>query len=147
MGSLAQDIRYGFRMLAKKPGLTALAILALTLGIGLNTTIFSIFNGVMLRPLPVRDPTRVVNLYTEIPGERGAGVVSYPEYVYYRDHNSVFSGVVAFADAGAFMGGAGSGASQTAQSEPIGAQLVSGNFFEVMGAGIAAGRGFLPEED
>ncbi len=147
MGTLAQEIRYGFRMLAKKPGLTALAILALTLGIGLNATIFSIFNGVMLRPLPVRDPSRVVNLYTEIPGERGSGVVSYPEYVYYRDHNSVFSGVVAFADAGAFMSGAGSGTSQMDQSEPIDAQLVSGNFFDVMGAGIAAGRGFLPEED
>ncbi|HLW97444.1 MAG TPA: ABC transporter permease [Candidatus Acidoferrales bacterium] len=147
MGTIAQDIRYGFRMLGKKPGLTALAILALALGIGLNATIFTVFDGVMLRPLPVRDATSVVNLYAEVPGERGAGVVSYPEYVYYRDHNSVFSGVVAFAGGKAFLSGSDSAGSQTAQSETIAAQLVSGNFFDVMGANLALGRTFLPEED
>ena len=147
MGTIAQDIRYGFRMLAKKPGLTALAILALALGIGLNATIFTIFDGVMLRPLPVRDAASVVNLYAEVPGERGAGVVSYLEYVYYREHNSVFSGVVAFAGGKAFLSGSESAGAQTAQSETIAAQLVSGNFFDVMGANVALGRTFLPEED
>jgi macrolide transport system ATP-binding/permease protein len=147
MGTIAQDIRYGFRMLAKKPGLTALAILALTLGIGLNTTIFSVYSGMMLRPLPVRDPGRVVNLFAQIPGERGAGVVSYPEYIFYRDHNTIFDGLVAYGDSSAYLSGAEINGQQTAQSEMIAAQLVSGNFFDVLGTGVGQGRTFLTEED
>jgi predicted permease len=144
---LWHDLRYGIRMLFKRPCFTAMAILTLALGIGLNAAIFSIYDTVILRPLPVRDPSRVVNLYSAIRGERQTNSFSYPEYAYYRDNNSIFSGMVAYAGAKVLLGGPDASSAQAAQPEWLHTQLVSGNYFDLLGASPALGRTFLPEED
>ena len=142
--TLWQDLRYGARQLRRNPGFTAVAVFTLTLGIGLNTTIFTLFDAVTLRPLPVKDPTTVVNVYQRIQGEPGSyRSFSYPEYVALRDSNSVFSGLVAYSwipieiDSGA----------TTAEAEEAHALLVSGNYFTVLGGEAVLGRTFTPEED
>src|SRR5205807_7267878 len=88
--SLLQDLRFGVRMLRKNLGFTATAVLALALGIGVNTTVFTAFDALALRPRPVKDPNRPVGVYrTKEGGNRGA--LSYPDYVYYRDHSKTLS--------------------------------------------------------
>src|SRR5580693_5191314 len=126
METLIQDIRYGLRVLAKRPGFTIAAVLTLALGIGLNTAIFSLYNGVLLRPLPARDPERLVNLYSAVQGAPGTGIFSYPAYVYYRDRNTSFSGVAAYAG-GRMLLNAGSAAPELLQ-----AQMVSANYFDLL---------------
>jgi macrolide transport system ATP-binding/permease protein len=141
MGTLIQDIRYGLRVLAKRPGFTIAAVLTLALGIGLNTAIFSLYNGVLLRPLPARDPERLVNLYSAVQGELGTGIFSYPAYVYYRDRSTSFSSVAAYAGGHMLLSAGG------ATPELLQAQMVSANFFDLLGASSALGRSFSPEED
>jgi predicted permease len=141
MGTLIQDIRYGLRVLAKRPGFTIAAMLTLALGIGLNTAIFSLYNGVLLRPLPARDPQRLVNLYSITQGEPGTGIFSYPEYSLYRDRNTSFSSVAAYAGGRVLLAG-GSSAPESLQ-----AQMVSANFFDMLGASPALGRAFSLDED
>ena len=95
MDSLWQDLRYAVRLLAKSPGVTAMAVLALALGIGGNTAIFSLVNGALIRPLPgVQDPDQLVSLERTQNGkvQYSSG---YPDYVDYRDHCSSFAGLAA----------------------------------------------------
>lgn len=142
--TLWQDLRYGVRQLRRNPGFTVVAVFTLTLGIGLNTTIFTLFDAVTLRPLPVKDPTSVVNVYQRIQGEPGRyRSFSYPEYVALRDSNSVFSGLLAQAWIPVELG---SGAT-TPEAEEAHALLVSGNYFTVLGGEAVLGRTFVPEED
>ena len=141
MGTLFQDIRYGLRVLAKRPGFTITAVLTLALGIGLNTAIFSLYNGVLLRPLPARDPERLVNLHSAIRGEPGTGIFSYPAYVFYRDRNTSFSDVAAYAGGRVLLAAGG------AAPELLHVQMVSANFFDMLGASPTLGRSFSPEED
>jgi putative ABC transport system permease protein len=102
MQNLWQDIRFGFRMLAKSPGFTAIAVITLALGIGANTAIFSLMNQVLLRLLPVKNPNELVILRS--PGPQTGHVstdgdsaesFSYPMYKGLRDTNSGFSGILA----------------------------------------------------
>jgi macrolide transport system ATP-binding/permease protein len=141
MANLTQDFRYGFRVLAKRPGFTIAAVLTLALGIGLNTAIFSLYNGVLLRPLPARDPERLVNLYSTVQGEPGTGVFSYPAYSFYRDRNTEFSSVAAYAGGRMLLSTGG------IAPELLQAQMVSANFFGMLGATPVLGRAFSPEED
>jgi predicted permease len=141
MGTLIQDIRYGLRVLAKRPGFTIAAVITLALGIGLNAAIFSLYNAVLLRPLPARDPQRLVNLYSVTQGEPGTGIFSYPEYSLYRDRNTSFSSVAAYAGGRVLLAG-GSSAPESLQ-----AQMVSANFFDMLGASPALGRAFSLDED
>ncbi|HET9401638.1 MAG TPA: ABC transporter permease [Candidatus Acidoferrales bacterium] len=144
--ALWRDITYGVRVLAKQPGYTAMAILTLALGIGVNATIFSLFNAVVLKPLPVADPSRVVSLYSQVRGERQQGqVFSFDEYKFCRDHNSVFSGTAAYSGATIIVGDL----QNSAGSEPawIRSQIVSGNFFDVLGTPAFRGRTFSADED
>jgi macrolide transport system ATP-binding/permease protein len=141
MRTLIQDIRYGIRVLAKRPGFTVAAVLTLALGIGLNTAIFSLYNSVLLRPLPARDPERLVSLYSAIQGEPGTGIFSYPAYIFYRDSNISYSSVAAYAGGRVLLNAGG------AAPELLQAQMVSANFFDMLGASPALGRAFSQEED
>lgn len=85
MGHFVRDLRYALRTLGGNPGFATVALGALALGIGVNTSIFSLYNALALRPLPVKDPGRVARLYRTTRGESGVSVFSYPEYKDYRD--------------------------------------------------------------
>ncbi len=144
--SFWKDARYGWRMLLKNPRGTLMAVAVLAIAIGVNTTAFSFFNSVVLRPLPIKEATRVVSLYRTVPSRSRIETLSYPEFVQYRDHNSMFSAMVA--QAGSHMTLTGVGTSSSVISpEPVRAQMVSGNYFEVLGAKPVQGRTFFPEED
>jgi hypothetical protein len=99
--TFGQDVRFGFRMLRKSPGFTIIAVLILGLGIGANTAIFSIINGLMLRMLPVRDPQQLVvignpiHIHSWSNGTPRTDIFSYPLYCQVRDNNTVFSSVLA----------------------------------------------------
>src|SRR4051812_1506382 len=101
MESILQDVRYAFRMLAKSPGFTTVAVLTLALGIGANTAIFTLINAVILKMLPVRDVQRLVVIgdptqaHSRSHGTPQNDVFSYPLYREFRDHNDVFEGVFA----------------------------------------------------
>lgn len=137
-----QDLQFGLRMLRKSPGFTAAAVLTLALGIGANIAIFSVINAVLLRPLPYKDPQRL--LWTTVQFPRGHILSSFvPQSVYFawRDQNDVFSGIAATHFGGDFtITGAGI-------PERIPAMGVSANFFPVLGIELARGRSFTAEED
>jgi hypothetical protein len=140
MHTFWQDLRYGIRMLAKSPGTTIVAVLALALGIGANTAIFSGVSAFILRPLPVTEPERLVRPF-ETSDDRGkSDSFSYPDFVDYRDQNTLFEGLIGEDLAQAAI-------STQNQNDVIWGQVVSGNFFSVLGVQPILGRGFLPEED
>src|SRR5215469_13351177 len=147
---VSHDLRFGLRLLVKKPGFTTVAVLTLALGIGANTAIFSLVNAVLLRRLPVRDPQQLVVLGDPtIPNARLGGtprpdVFSYPLYREFRDHNSVFTGLYAAASDHHIE--VDNGQSSAANAKVSG-RLVSGNYFQVLGLKPAAGRLFSQEDD
>jgi predicted permease len=155
MRSFLQDLRYGFRILAKSPAFTAIAVLTLALGIGANTAIFSIVNAVMLRSLPVRDPGRLV-LFSDNPGEGMSmspdipsgkqKLFSHPFYEQVRDHSQSFDGICAFQTPDDTVTvreqGKASGAVEVAQEK-----LVSGNYFSVLGVRAVLGRTLTATDD
>src|SRR6185369_12536643 len=95
MNTLWQDVRYGARMLIKHPGFTIIAVLALALGIGANTAIFSVVDKALVRPLPVPRPEELTLM--SMANTRGFSTgFTYPDYVDYRDHNDVFSGLIGY---------------------------------------------------
>ena len=139
---LIQDLRFGLRTLGKSPGFTAVAVLSLALGIGANTTIFSYVNALLLRPPSVvTAPSKLRALWNRLPDGQYLQY-SYPDYVYYRDHSRVFSGLVAYSSDPERVSWTNGGETQL-----IMGQLVSGNFFSVLGVTPILGRAFLPEED
>jgi predicted permease len=139
MGTLLQDLRYGLRTLAKNPGFTAVAVLALALGIGANTAIFSVVNGVLLRPLPYPEPARLVTIY-EKTAEFGQSSVSYPDFLDWRREIHSFTDMAAFR--GDDFNFTGSG-----QAEHLRGELVSASLLPVLGVNPLLGRNFLPQED
>ena len=139
METLWQDLRYGTRQLARSPGFTAVAVLTLALGIGANTAIFSVVNGVLLRPLDYDDPDRIIVVWGKHP-QIGREAASLPDFTDWRAQNSSFES----------MTGAGrSFLTLTGGEEPerLMATLVTGDFFDVLRVRPILGRGFLPEED
>jgi predicted permease len=139
MSTLLQDLRYSARQLIKGRASTVVAVLTLALGIGANTSVFTLLNATLFRSAPVADPDHLV----WITGVSGHGKyyesLSYPDYTVVRDNTSAFSGVVAWANVRVSLGGA----------TPVRApgQLVSGNFFDVLGVHAERGRTFRSEED
>lgn len=133
MDTLLKDIRYGIRTLVKQPGFTAVAVLSIALGIGVNTTIFSFINSVMFRPLPFAEPDRLVRVWD-------GNAVSYPDYAAYRDDTKVFSGLAAYTQRPMSLVVNG-------ESERIFGEFVSGNYFDVLKTNPVLGRGFSAEED
>src|SRR5215210_8031141 len=139
METLWQDIRYGARMLVRKPGFTVVAILALALGIGANTAIFSVVNGVLLRPLPFAEPDRLVRVgewSQQVPGMS----ISYPNLLDWRAQQTVFTGIAATRFQSYNLTGG-------EEPERLQGRDISANFFDVLGIKPALGRTFLPEED
>lgn len=139
MNSFWQDLRYAIRLLIKSPGVTATAIFALALGIGANTSIFSLVNGVLLRPLPgVREPDRLITLERTQNGKVQYNF-GYPDYVDYRDNNSSLAGLAAHCGTPlSFNNG---------ESERLRGDLVSGNYFSILGVTPALGRLISPVDD
>ena len=137
---MIQDITYGLRMLFRSPAFTIVAALSLALGIGANTAIFSLVNAVLLRPIPVEDPSRLVSVFTTDQRNPGNLPLSHLNYSDLRDQNQVFTGMAA-------LGFTQLNWSTGSDSEQIPAQVVSGNYFSLLGAQPPVGRGFLPEED
>jgi putative ABC transport system permease protein len=133
------DLRLAFRVLRKSPGFTALAVLTLALGIGANTTIFSVVNGVLLRPLPYASPERLVDAYEVRDGSRGT--VSPPDYADWRDQSDVFDGLAALNPGSSFALSGGDGPAQQ-----VAGASVTPRFFGVLGVAPALGRDFLPAE-
>ena len=161
---LLQDVRFGLRMLLKSPAFTATAILALALGIGVNTTVFSAFDALALRPRSVKDPDHLVGVYRKAQGQK-RGAFSYPDYIYYRDHSETLSDLAMFGggtlvatpDLPAVSSQPASSVGATfgfrlpqllqGSAQPLMCFFVSGNYFQLLGARPAAGRLFLPEDD
>jgi len=144
---ILQDLRYGVRQLWQSPGFTLTVVLTLALGIGVNTAIFSLFNALVLRPIPARDPASIVSVYRTVENEMRFGVFSYPEYRSESEHNSVFSGLAAFTGAQVTLTNGREKSTANDAGETLQAQLVSGNYFSVLGVGAAPGRTFIAEED
>src|SRR5919201_2217431 len=95
MGTLFQDLRYAVRTLWKSPGFATIAVIALALGIGANTAMFSIVNGILLRPIPYPEPERLLKLYTSTPQFRD-GSVSYPNFLDWQQRNQSFETMAAY---------------------------------------------------
>src|SRR5437660_2922954 len=142
-----QDLRYGLRMLLKNPGFSGVAVVVLGLGIAVNTTIFTALDATAFRPLPVRDPNHIVRVVRWIRQGYGGTLFSFREYVYYRDHNDVFSGLAADSCCYNVVYGGRQDTSAVSKSSLVNARLVSQNYFEVLGINAVLGRTFLPEED
>ncbi|MGD1156369.1 MAG: ABC transporter permease [Terriglobia bacterium] len=140
MSALFQDLKYGLRMLAKNPGVSAVAVLSLALGIGANSTVFSIVDGMFLRPWPVKNPSRLVVVSTNPAKETGFTSSSYPDYLDIRNQVSAFEGVLAYGQRGAFVSGKG-------QGEMVTVDVVSENYFAVLGVNAALGRTFSTRPD
>lgn len=144
MGTLIQDLRYGLRMLRKSPGFTAVAVLSLTLGIGGNTTIFTLAKAVFLQSVPVKDPARVVVLYSNQISRMGPPQeylpTPYLNAVDYRDNIKSFSGT-------SIVIGFGFNLTVSGTHVQIPARLVSANFFDVLGVRPMLGRGFSSDDE
>lgn len=149
MQFLLQDLRFALRMMRKAPGFTAVAVLALALGIGVNTAILSTVNGFILRPLPIEKPAELVAPFWG--GKQSTtvwGDFSYPNYVDLRDQNKSFSGLIGWAMISAGLSSTESrNAGDNGRAEVVWGEVVTGNYFDVMGVKPILGRGFLPEED
>ena len=141
MNMVLQDLRYGTRMLLKRPGLTLIAVITLALGIGANTAIFSLVNAVLLRPLPVDRPEQLVSLNSVSPtGENNIPTLSYPNYRDYRDRNEVLAGLLSYRFSPVSL-------SNNGVNERVWSYLASGNYFDVLGVKPALGRFFTQEDD
>ncbi|HEX7049889.1 MAG TPA: ABC transporter permease [Longimicrobiales bacterium] len=139
MDRLLHDFRYALRTLRRNPGFAAVAVLTLALGIGANTAIFSVVNGVLLRPLPYPEPDEVVQIRQVGEGGGSQLSVSYPNYVDLRDQSRSFEAMGAYGSSTASVTAGGEGIR-------VGAAWVTSGFFDVLGVEPALGRVFLPEE-
>jgi len=141
MDTFWQDLRYGFRMLLRKPSFTAVAALALALGIGANTAIFSVVNAVLLEPLPYRDADRLVMVWgNNLPKGATIDLVSPGDLAEWKAQNHVFEDLAGSRDASYSLTGMG-------EPESIFGYRFAANFFHVLGVNALLGRTFLPEED
>jgi predicted permease len=136
---LLQDLRFALRMLRKNPGFTAIAILTLALGIGANTALFSVVNGVLLNPLPYDHPDRLVVFYTRTPDFKFSSI-SYPNFLDWRRFNHSFSDLAAFRSDSFNLTGMG-------EPERLKANMISAPFFTVLGVKPVIGRAFTDQED
>ena len=140
METLLQDLRYAVRVILKNPVLSALAIVSLALGIGANTTIFSMANALLLQTLPVSEPARLVNIYTTDKKNPGFQPLSHLNWKDYRAQADLFEGILGYNWLPLSL-------KTTGEPIRVFAQLASGNYFDVLGVRAARGRVFGPAED
>ncbi len=145
MGTILNDVRFAIRLLSRSPVLTFVAALSLGLGIGANTTIFTLVNEVFLRPLPMKDPASLVSVFTADERNRqqafgGFMPTSRMNFEDYRAQNEVFAGLVAQAFTTVSLSGGG-------EPEEVPAEIVSPGYFDLLGAPMRIGRAFLPAEE
>jgi putative ABC transport system permease protein len=138
--SLIQDLRFGGRMLRKNPGFATVAVVSLALGIGANSTVFSLVDRFLLRPWPVSDPGGLVAIESNSPREPGSRAQSFPDYADIASQASAFSGVVAYGLRGGFVSGEGQGLEARVE-------VVSQNYFAVLGVNAMLGRVFSPKPE
>lgn len=139
MDTIIQDIRYSLRSLMKKPGFSVIAVLTLALGISGNTAIFSIINGVLIKPLPFQEPDRLMALWEHTSDDPRLSF-SFPNYLDVKTLDQVFDDVAAIVGHSFVLTGRG-------DADRISSARVSANFFQVLGVQPAAGRLFVPEDD
>jgi predicted permease len=137
--STGQDLYYGFRTLRKSPSFAAVAILTLALGIGANTAIFSVVNGVLLNPLPYPDANQIVCLFEKIPNFDN-GSISYPNFLDWQRMNRTFSAIAAFRPTAFNLSGDG-------EPEHLQGEMISAGFFEILGVKPILGQTFSKKDD
>ena len=140
MISLLQDIRYAVRQLRKNPGFTAVAIVTLALGIGANTAVFSVIDAVMLRPLPYRQPERLIDAQSTRSQNPESDSLSYPDFFDWRAQNHTLSSLVSYHDASFNLTG-------LQRPVHVDGQVVSWDLLPTLGINPELGRGFLPEDE
>jgi hypothetical protein len=143
LGTIWQDLRYGTRMLAKNPGFSLVAILSIAIGVGANAAMFSVADGLMLRPLPISDPDGLLTVSATLPtGEIRSGGNSYPDYADLRDRAQSFESLAA-------VDGVSVAFARRRDESARGTfgLAVSANFFDVLRIRPLLGRTFLPDED
>jgi predicted permease len=139
MGTLREDVRHGLRMLRKNPGFTGVALLTLALGIGANTAVFSIVNAVLLNPLPFPDSDKLLTLFGSKPNFK-EGSISYPNFLDWQRDNHVFTSIAAYRPDSFSLTGGG-------EAEQVRGEMVSTDFFSILGVKPLIGRTFTAEED
>ncbi len=140
MSGIWQDLRHSARTMMKHRSFTLAAVVSLALGIGANTAIFSFVNSLLIRPLGVAEPDRLVTVWTSTIGGQRHGNTSYPDYLDYKEQNETLSGLVAQAFAPMAI-------SENDRASVVWGQIVSWDYFSVLGVEPRLGRAFLPEED
>jgi len=138
--TLAQDIRYGVRMLAKHKAFTSIAVITLALGIGANTAIFSVVNELLLQPLPYRDAERITTVWEVTPEGRHQNTTSRTNFRAWRDQNTSFQNMAAFTDQRLNLTGTG-------EPEELSVQLATPELFKILGVEPLLGRTFLADDD
>ena len=139
MQTLLEDVRYGLRMLRRNPAFTAVALLTLAFGIGANTAVFSIVNAVLLNSLPFSDPDKLVTLFESKPNFK-EGSISYPNFLDWQRDNHAFTSIAAYRPDSFSLTGAG-------EAEQLRGEMVSADFFSILGVKPLIGRMFTSLED
>lgn len=139
METLLQDLRYALRTLRRSPGFTLVAALTLALGIGVNSSVFSVVNAILLRPLPVERPGELVDIYGRAATSSSHDTHSYPNYLSYREQTRTLSGLAGYSNFFAHLTAGG-------VSDMVVGELVTEEYFRVLGVPLLRGRGFGPDE-
>ena len=139
MGTVWQDVRYSMRTLKKSPGFTTIAVLTLALGIGANTALFSVVNGVLLNPLPYPNPERLVAVAEKFPPFPEASI-AYPNFLDWVGMNHTFEALAAYRHTDFNLTGSG-------EAQRLNAVQVSASFFPLLGVKPVIGQNFSPEDD
>ncbi|HVB38066.1 MAG TPA: ABC transporter permease, partial [Vicinamibacterales bacterium] len=140
LDTLRSDVRYTTRWLRRSPGFAIVAILTLAIGIGFNTALFSVVDAVLFRPLPVKAPSQLVDVYTTGTGGEKWHTTSYPDYLDLKAKNDVFSGMLAWSEMFTAV-------NLPDRSRLVLGEVVTGNFFQLLGVDATLGRTLLPDDD
>ncbi len=139
MDTIWQDLKFGVRLMFKDRGFLIVAVLSLGLGIGVNTSVFSLANGLLFKTIAAKQPEQLVRLYSAEKDGSLTGQVSYPDYVDYGNGNQVFSDLIAVSQASVVLG-------EPQNNQQVLIEVVSGNFFSGLGVPASRGRTFLPAD-